>query len=84
MLWPAVGDRVRITGIMPDDPSPLEIGATGTVTGVRYQAISQIDVKWDNGRNLILLPNDPFEIISRAAETASHDHPADPSAGGTP
>ncbi|MGY2116615.1 hypothetical protein ACW9HR_22145 [Nocardia gipuzkoensis] len=70
---------------MPNDPAPLEIGATGTVTGVRDQAISQIDVKWDDARNrLILLPDDPFEIISTAAETASHDHPADPSTAETP
>ncbi|WP_433206731.1 DUF4314 domain-containing protein [Nocardia sp. CA-107356] len=55
------GDRVRITGIMPNDPDPLAVGATGTVTKVRD---SQIDVDWDNGRRLILLDDDPFAILT--------------------
>lgn len=59
------GDRVRITGPM-DDPDPLPTGLTGTVqwlnTGAGGEVI-QIDVEWDNGRSLMLLPEDPYEVI---------------------
>lgn len=59
------GDRVKITGVMPNDPDPLPIGSTGTVTEVRAE-VGQIYVDWDPevGRSLILLTVDPFEIIS--------------------
>lgn len=57
------GDRVLITGIQPDDPAPLPIGSCGTVV---YVSESQIDVDWDAevGRSLMLLPGDPFTVIS--------------------
>lgn len=58
------GTRVRMTGVMPDDPAPLDIGATGTVTGGNA---GQIFVDWDNGRTLILLPTDPYEIIEETS-----------------
>jgi hypothetical protein len=62
-----VGDRVRMTGVMRDDPAPMEVGAEGTVTlvteGVGYAGGGQIIVEWDNGRGLILLPSDPFIVI---------------------
>jgi hypothetical protein len=64
------GDRVRMTGIMPDDPAPMEVGAEGTVEEVTesvwlrgYAGGGQIMVKWDNGRSLILLPTDPFIVL---------------------
>lgn len=62
------GDRVRITGMQPGDPAPLPIGAEGTVTSVtdfRGMMTDQIQVDWDPwvGRSLILLPEDPFEVI---------------------
>jgi hypothetical protein len=64
MMRVKVGDRVRMTGVMEDDPAPMEVGAEGTVRDV-YDAgtFSQIDVEWDNGRSLMLLPTDPFTVI---------------------
>jgi hypothetical protein len=66
MTLPNNGDRVRVTGILPDDPAPLAIGEEGTVDGV-FNAddprFAQISVKWDSGRTLFLLPNDPFKVI---------------------
>lgn len=57
-----VGTRVRVTGVMPNDPSPMPVGATGTVTGGNGE---QIWVAWDNSaRTLILLPDDPYEVIT--------------------
>lgn len=57
---PQPGDRITITGRMPDDPDPLPIGYTGTVESVnRYQ----IAVTWDAGdRSLCVLPGDPYRI----------------------
>ncbi|MEU5762252.1 hypothetical protein [Nocardia sp. NPDC047648] len=72
---------MRITGIMPDEPCPLSIGATGTVIRTVYGAISQIEVSWDDGRNLMLIPEDPFEIISTAADAADSDGVAEPGVG---
>jgi Domain of unknown function (DUF4314) len=62
---PRVGDRVRITGVM-DDPDPIPVGSEGTVDWVNTwtsELTRQIGVKWDNGRRLLLLDSDPFEII---------------------
>lgn len=73
MTTPRVGDRVRITGLMPDDPAPLEIETTGTVTRSASSCPGQIFVDWDNGRKLILLESDPFEILP----THSPPHPGD-------
>ncbi|MGW5219935.1 DUF4314 domain-containing protein [Nocardia sp. NPDC004085] len=73
MLRPNVGDRVQITGIMPDEKYPIPIGAKGTVVRTTYAAISQIDVRWDDGRKLMLLPTDPFEIISTAADPTDNE-----------
>lgn len=58
---PKTGDRVRMIGLM-DDSTPLPIGSEGTVRIARSDA-GQIDVEWDNGSRLILLIEDPFEII---------------------
>ncbi|MEU2042699.1 DUF4314 domain-containing protein [Nocardia niwae] len=84
MPTPEVGDRVRITGIMPNEPCPLPVGATGTVIRTTYQRISQIDVRWDEGRQLMLLPSDPFEIISTAAKPTDNDGVAEPGVGEVP
>ena len=59
---PCPGERVKVTGRMPDDPSPIPIGAIGTVTEV-HADVGQILVDWDDQRRLILLTTDPFEII---------------------
>jgi len=58
------GDRVRLIS-MTDDPVPIPIGATGTVTGLYPQSgWTQVDVEWDNGRSLMLsIPPDVVERI---------------------
>lgn len=65
MCVPPVGSRVRLIE-MPDDPCPVEPGATGTVT--RAQKLRgeswQLSVDWDNGRMLHLcIPPDVVEVI---------------------
>ncbi|WP_103344041.1 hypothetical protein [Amycolatopsis sp. CA-126428] len=54
------GTRVRVTGLLPDDPDPLPIGATGTVIGGNG---GQLRTCWDNGRSLMLLADDPFDVV---------------------
>lgn len=66
-----VGDRVKVTGIMRDDPAPMEIGAEGTVEYVLPGTPGigpQISVKWDNGRTLFLLGKDPFIVTGHVNE----------------
>jgi hypothetical protein len=66
-LMPKIGDRVRITGIMRDDPCPMEVGAVGTIDWVGTPGpLMQYGVKWDSGRSLGLLPGDPFTVIPTA------------------
>lgn len=63
---PAVkpGDRVRLIH-MPSDPDPINPGATGTVVAVVGGDFPQVQVDWDDGRSLALLPGvDDFEVIS--------------------
>lgn len=66
---PEVGDRVKMVGIMPDDPDPLPVGLEGTVVEVTPPGwtFQQYTVDWDemNGhkRSLMLLPEDPFVIL---------------------
>lgn len=64
---PQVGDRVRMMGVMPNDPDPIPVGMEGTVRSVTPEelAIQQYDVDWDGPRSLFLLPGDPFAIIGR-------------------
>lgn len=59
------GDRVRIVGNMAGDPSPLPVGLEGTVYLVLNadQPQSQLGVRWDNGRSLLLLSTDPYVVI---------------------
>lgn len=66
---PRPNDRIRVTGLMPDDPAPIPIGACGTVTDV-HPEVEQILVDWDNGRTLILLTTDPFEVLAPEGENA--------------
>ena len=56
-----------MVGAMPGDPDPVAVGTEGTVTRVsgRGRTVEQIDVAWDNGRRLMLLPEDPFIIVSK-------------------
>jgi hypothetical protein len=57
------GDRIRLLS-MPDDPDPIPAGATGTVLSVTTGPYAQIEVDWDNGRSLALVPGvDRFEVI---------------------
>ena len=51
----------RIKMIFMEDPEPIEPGAMGTV--IKLDGAGQIQVKWDNGRNLSIIPGeDRFEI----------------------
>jgi hypothetical protein len=61
------GDRVRMIGVMPNDPSPIPMGTEGTVTDC-YPEVGQIYVDWDEDdhgrkRTLILLYEDPFMVV---------------------
>ena len=58
-MIPGPGDRIRIVGIMPNDPDPIPVGTEGTVTSVN-PTVGQIYVDWDINRSLILLTTDPF------------------------
>lgn len=68
-MIPAVGDRIRMVGVMPDDPAPIEVGTEGEVTGIggSIGGRVQIFVDWDNGRSLILLDTDPFRVVGSVA-----------------
>ena len=62
------GDRIELVQ-MPDDPRPVEPGTKGTVQFVTElhlgEAQFQIAVKWDNGRNLMLIvPPDQYKKIA--------------------
>ena len=61
------GDRIRLLS-MPDDPDPIAVGSTGTVTFVTTGPLAQVGVAWDNGRSLNLIPGtDAFDVIEDAA-----------------
>lgn len=66
-LLPAVGDRIRMVDIMPDDPNPMPVGAEGTVTSVNElsDGSAQISVEWDSRRTLMVLSTDPFVVVRR-------------------
>lgn len=71
-----IGDRVAVTGTL-DDPAPLTVGMTGTVYWIgnwRNEWTRQIGVRWDDGRQLMLLPGDPFRVIGRAETPHSPDN----------
>lgn len=72
MQAPRPGDRIRLI-YMPEDPDPIQPGATGTVTTVRPDLFgprgrwTQVDVDWDNGRKLMLsVPPDEWELIEES------------------
>lgn len=73
-MLPKPGDRIRVLA-MPDDPDPIPTGAVGTVIAVSSHgdgknARHQLDVEWDNGRNLMLtLPSDRIEILRNTVGT---------------
>jgi hypothetical protein len=55
-------DGKRIKMISMDDPDPIEPGTMGTV--IKIDGAGQIQVKWDNGRSLSVIPEeDRFEIL---------------------
>ncbi|MBU6240081.1 MAG: DUF4314 domain-containing protein [Planctomycetes bacterium] len=62
------GTRIRLVSMM-DDPDPIPTGATGTVRGFHEHRFGrdlwqQIEVDWDNGRQLMLVtPPDVFEVL---------------------
>ena len=57
------GTRIRLIA-MPNDPDPIAKGTTGTVNHVESGSLPQIEVAWDNGRSLSLIPGvDSFETI---------------------
>ncbi len=68
---PQIGDRIRLIA-MPNDPDPIPAGALGTVVSIHnHGRWTQIEVDWDNGRELMLsLPDDCIEIL----ETDQHRH----------
>ena len=64
------GDRIRLLH-MPDDPDPILVGSTGTVTNVTTGPLGQVSVDWDNGRSLSLVPGvDQFEVVERSDPNA--------------
>ena len=66
------GDRIRLLS-MPDDPDPIPAGSTGTVISTTTGTFAQLDVDWDNGRTLALIPGvDQYEIISLADDPTSN------------
>ena len=59
------GDRVRLNH-MPDDPDPLPAGSEGVVVAVHDEFMPQLEVRWDSGRTLYLLPDvDSFDVIGQ-------------------
>ena len=60
-----VGKRIKLLS-MPNDPDPIPIGSEGLVemVGSAFDNTTQIFVKWDNGRSLILLGGlDEFQVL---------------------
>jgi hypothetical protein len=51
---------------MPEDPDPIPAGSLGTVREIHPQrGWTQVEVDWDNGRQLMLsLPDDVIEILT--------------------
>jgi len=75
----AIGDRVKMTGVMPNDPDPIMVGEEGTVTYVSEE-FGQYGVAWDSGRTLMLLRGDPFVVTARAPTAWAVVHDPDDAA----
>jgi hypothetical protein len=60
-----IGKRIRLLS-MSDEPNPIPVGIEGVVDGVMFDRGQwQLDVKWDNGRSLMLIyPHDKFEVLT--------------------
>jgi hypothetical protein len=57
------GNRVRMLAMA--DPDPIAVNSFGTVILVTTGDFAQIQVEWDSGRTLALLPGvDHFEVVS--------------------
>jgi hypothetical protein len=58
------GVRIRLRK-MQDDPAPIPVGTTGTVTAVQWLGDwIQVHVKWDIDRSLMLsIPPDEVEVL---------------------
>jgi hypothetical protein len=63
-----VGDRVEMIS-MPDDPNPIEAGTQGIIEYINpvdlgTEKFTQIGVKWDSGRTLmVVIPPDQIRVI---------------------
>ena len=56
------GKRIRLIS-MNDDPNPIPTGTMGTIQHI--DGSGQIQVIWDNGRRLAVIPNiDEYEILN--------------------
>lgn len=63
-----VGDRVRLTGPMLNDPDPISVGDEGTVDWVgdwQTELTQQVGVRWDSGRTLNLVKGDRWQVIAQ-------------------
>jgi hypothetical protein len=59
----AIGDRIRLVS-MSDDPDPVPAGSEGIVTGIVGGTYPQVQVDWDSGRGLALIPGvDVWDVI---------------------
>lgn len=69
MREPRPGDRIELVSML-EDPDPVPAGTRGTVTfvhrvGTGANVWMQVDVDWDNGRQLMLaVPPDEFAFVS--------------------
>ena len=57
-------DRVEL--VRMNDPDPLPVGSVGTVLSVADfgRGEMQLNMKWDNGRNLgVCIPEDEVKLI---------------------
>jgi Domain of unknown function (DUF4314) len=75
----APGDRVEL--VATDDPyTNLQPGARGTVTGIRDDPERTIDIAWDNGSTLAILPDagDRVRLLTGDAADPPASSPAMP------
>ena len=65
------GDRIVLLS-MPHDPDPVPVGAEGLIERARdvgHGAFTQVEVRWDDGRTLMLsMPPDEVRVVRPAAE----------------